>query len=85
MTKYDFVRSAADLYLKSLKHRNIDPEGGYAIEDLMDTLHDSGLYLEKWVIAHIGLPKGERGRNLQCLDGQSSGGQCGDRCHYGCT
>ena len=59
MTKDDFVRSATYLYLKSLKRRKIDPEDGYEIEDLVDTLSDSGLYLEKWVIAHIGLPKGE--------------------------
>jgi hypothetical protein len=59
MTKDDFVRSAADLYLKSLKRRKIDPKDGYEIEDLMDTLSDSGLYLEEWIIAHIGLPKGE--------------------------
>lgn len=59
MTKDDFVRSASDLYLKSLKRRKIDPEDGYEIEDLMDTLSDSGLYLKEWVIAHIGLPKGE--------------------------
>ena len=59
MTKDDFVRSAVVLYLKSLKRRKITPEDGYEIEDLMDTLSDSGLYLEEWVIAHIGLPKGE--------------------------